>query len=190
MLALHEALGPGVAGGAVLTLAQALLVPNLVVWTSAALVGPGFAVGSTSVNLASSTLGPLPAVPVLGALPAAGPLPPAALALFAAPFAAGIVAGLLLSHGRPRSGWVAALDVAGTGLVAGAVDDRAVLALRGSRRPGDARRHRPATSPDGCGLRGRGRRGRGPRGGRPVELALAAGRVARPPCASVTGLGG
>jgi len=120
VIALHEALGPGVAGGAVLTLAQALLVPNLVVWTSAALVGPGFAVGPTSVNLASSTLGPLPAVPVLGALPAAGPLPPAALALFAVPFAAGVVAGLLLSHRRPPSGWVAALDVVGAGLAAGA----------------------------------------------------------------------
>ena len=42
VLALHHALGPGVAGGAVLTFAQLLLVPNLVIWTSAVLARPGF----------------------------------------------------------------------------------------------------------------------------------------------------
>src|SRR6185437_3406014 len=55
VLELHRALEPGVAGGAVLTLGQALLLPNLVVWAAAGLAGPGFAVGSaTSVTLWSS----------------------------------------------------------------------------------------------------------------------------------------
>jgi hypothetical protein len=118
--ALHSALGPGVAGGAVLTLAQVLLVPNLVVWTSAALIGPGFAVGAgTTITLAVSNLGPLPAVPVLGALPADGPLPTAALALLAVPLVAGTVAGGLVRR-TDFSGRAAALDVAGASGLAGA----------------------------------------------------------------------
>src|SRR3954453_9812853 len=86
VLELHRALDPGVAGGAVLTLGQVLLLPNLVVWAAAGLAGPGFAVGAaTSVTLWSSHLGPLPALPARGALPAPGPLPRAALALLAVP---------------------------------------------------------------------------------------------------------
>ncbi len=126
VLALHRALEPGVAGGAVLTLGQAVLLPNLVLWTAAALAGSGFAVGSaTWITLSSAKLGPLPALPVLGALPATGPLPRAALALLAVPLAAGAVAGAVLLRGAPRAGavgtgWRAALaDVAGIGLLAG-----------------------------------------------------------------------
>lgn len=128
VLELHRALDPGAAGGAVLTLGQALLLPNLVLWAAAALAGPGFAVGSaTSVTLWSSSLGPLPALPALGALPAPGPLPRPALALLAVPVLAGVVAGVLLyrgrrSPGRGRStGWHrAAGDVAGVGALAAA----------------------------------------------------------------------
>ena len=121
VLALHHALGPGVAGGAVLTFAQLLLVPNLVIWTSAVLAGPGFAVGAgTWIDLTASRLGPLPAVPVLGALPGDGRLPVAALALLAVPFAAGAVAGVLVARSRPASWKVAVLDVAGAAVLAGA----------------------------------------------------------------------
>ncbi len=99
VLDLHRALQPGVAGGAVLTLGQALLVPNLVLWTAAALTGPGFAVGAGSwVTLSSAKLAALPALPVLGALPAPGRLPVAALALLAVPVAAGALAGTLLAR--------------------------------------------------------------------------------------------
>jgi hypothetical protein len=128
VLALHRALDPGVAGGGVLTLGQALLVPNLVVWTAAALAGPGFAVGSAGwVTLASSRLGPLPAVPVLGALPAPGALPRAALVLLAVPVLAGAVAGSLLvrlrrcgDEGAVGTGWLrTTADVVGVGALAG-----------------------------------------------------------------------
>jgi hypothetical protein len=99
VLGLHRALEPGVAGGAVLTLGQALLVPNLVLWTAAALTGPGFALGTGSwVTLSSARLEALPALPVLGALPAPGRLPLAALALLAVPVTAGAVAGTLLAR--------------------------------------------------------------------------------------------
>ncbi|HYJ74464.1 MAG TPA: DUF6350 family protein [Kineosporiaceae bacterium] len=128
VLELHHALDPGVAGGAVLTLGQALMLPNLVVWAAAGLAGPGFAVGSaTSVTLWSSQLGPLPALPALGALPAPGPLPRAALALLAVPVLAGVLAGLLLQRVRrsEQSRWTgwhrAAADVGGVGGLAGGV---------------------------------------------------------------------
>jgi hypothetical protein len=126
VLELHRALDPGVAGGAVLTLGQVLLLPNLVVWAAAALAGPGFAVGSaTSVTLWSSSLGPLPALPALGALPAPGPLPRLVLALLVVPVLAGILAGVLLHRIRrsPRRGrWTgwhrAAADVGGVSALA------------------------------------------------------------------------
>jgi Family of unknown function (DUF6350) len=124
VLELHRALDPGVAGGAVLTLGQALLMPNLVLWVAAALAGPGFAVGSaTSVTLWSSRLGPLPALPALGALPAPGPLPRTALALLAVPVLAGVVAGVLLRRrpSKEQGSWLrTAADVGGVGGLAGA----------------------------------------------------------------------
>ncbi|PZR54953.1 hypothetical protein DNL40_00705 [Xylanimonas oleitrophica] len=63
-------LAPGWIGGVVLALAQLAVVPNLVVWASAWLAGPGFAVGQgTSFAPGGVVDGPLPALPVLGALP-------------------------------------------------------------------------------------------------------------------------
>ncbi|GAA4735684.1 hypothetical protein GCM10023216_30820 [Isoptericola chiayiensis] len=63
-------LGAGWVGTVVLGLAQAVLVPNLVVWATAWLAGPGFAVGTESVfSPAVTEAGALPALPLLGALP-------------------------------------------------------------------------------------------------------------------------
>ncbi|GAA1714168.1 hypothetical protein GCM10009809_07970 [Isoptericola hypogeus] len=63
-------LAPGWIGGIVLAVAQLALLPNLIVWATAWLAGPGFAVGAGTVFAASGTVaGPLPAVPLLGALP-------------------------------------------------------------------------------------------------------------------------
>jgi Family of unknown function (DUF6350) len=129
VLALHRALDPGIAGGAVLTLGQALLLPNLVLWTAAVLAGPGFAIGSAGwVTLVSSKLGPLPAVPVLGALPASGAPPRGVLVLLAVPVLAGAVSGALLLRmrrggdaGAFGTGWVrTGADVAGTAVLAAA----------------------------------------------------------------------
>ena len=120
---LHAALQPGAAGGAVLTLGQALVLPNLVLWTAAAVAGPGFAVGTGSwVTLSAAKLGALPALPVFGALPAPGRLPVAALALLAVPVAAGAVAGLLLARAQGDDVPLRrrAADVGGTALLAGA----------------------------------------------------------------------
>ena len=60
----------GVLGGVALTLGQLAILPNLVIWGVSWLVGPGFAIGTASaVSPLGTSLGPLPAVPVLGALP-------------------------------------------------------------------------------------------------------------------------
>lgn len=63
-------LGLDPVGGVVLGLAEVTLAPNLVVWGLAWLTGPGFAVGTGSVfSPAHVVAGPLPALPLLGALP-------------------------------------------------------------------------------------------------------------------------
>jgi hypothetical protein len=73
---LYDALGAGVVGGAVATLAQLALLPNLGVWALAWMAGPGFSIGDgSSITWTTSDPGLLPLVPVLGALPDPGPLP-------------------------------------------------------------------------------------------------------------------
>ncbi|MGW9631925.1 cell division protein PerM [Agromyces sp. NPDC055520] len=67
---LYQSLGSGVDGGIALTVAELSLVPNLVVWGAAWLLGPGFAIGAGSaVSPAGTLLGPVPGLPLLGALP-------------------------------------------------------------------------------------------------------------------------
>jgi len=60
-------------GSIVLAIGQLAFVPNLVGWALAYVAGPGFAVGAGSHFAASGVVsGPLPALPLLGALPAGG----------------------------------------------------------------------------------------------------------------------
>lgn len=70
VIALYEGLHAGVTGGFALTIGQLAFLPNVVVWVASWLVGPGFAIGAgSSVSPLGSHLGPLPSVPMLGALP-------------------------------------------------------------------------------------------------------------------------
>ncbi|WP_337060212.1 cell division protein PerM [Kineococcus sp. G2] len=99
VLLLHRSLEPGWLGGALLTLAQLLLLPTLAVWALAWVAGPGFAVGTaTSVAPGGTTLATLPAVPVLGALPPPGATPVAAWLVVALPVLTGAGAALLHRH--------------------------------------------------------------------------------------------
>ncbi len=94
VLDVHTALDPGGLGTVVLLLGQAALLPDLALWAVAWFAGPGFAVGvGTAVTPAASTLGLLPLVPVLGALPAPGPLPGLAQAAALVPVLVGSVVG-------------------------------------------------------------------------------------------------
>jgi hypothetical protein len=92
----------GVAGGALSTVAVAAVAPNAVLLTGSYLLGPGFAVGTgTIVSPGLVTLGPVPAFPLLAALPAEG-TPPAWLgALVAAPVLAAVLGTVLVLRRHP-----------------------------------------------------------------------------------------
>jgi hypothetical protein len=67
---LYQSLGSGIDGGIALTVAELSLIPNVVIWGAAWLLGPGFAIGAGSSVAPSGTLiGPMPGLPLLGALP-------------------------------------------------------------------------------------------------------------------------
>lgn len=100
--AITRELGPGAVGGTLLVLAQLAYAPNAVVFGAAYAVGPGFAVGTgTMVAPTGVAVGPLPAFPMLAALPDGGAAPVASLAALAAPFAAGAVGGVLTQRSAP-----------------------------------------------------------------------------------------
>lgn len=138
IITLYESLHTGALGGTMLTIAQIMFLPNLVIWAAAWLVGPGFAIGTgSSVSPLATNLGPVPSIPVLGALPQ-GDLPFAFVGLVV-PIVAGFLAGALLS--KPvqlpvgRLTWTIAVGV-GTGIVGGAVLGLLAWASAGSLGPG------------------------------------------------------
>ncbi|MGC9666702.1 DUF6350 family protein [Planosporangium sp. 12N6] len=106
----------GVAGQAGLTLVCVVYGPNLAMWAASYLIGPGFALGTgTVVSAARVSLGTVPAVPVLAAVPTK-PASGWAVLLLVVPLAAGMAAGWLLARRRLR----------GRSARAGAVTDRSV----------------------------------------------------------------
>jgi hypothetical protein len=96
IITLYEGLHTEVLGGVIVTLGQLAFIPNLVLWSASWFVGPGFALGTGSVvGPVGTQLGPVPAIPVLGALPV-GDVPFGMLALLVpviAGFLVGAVAG-------------------------------------------------------------------------------------------------
>jgi len=122
MIALYESLHAEILGGAVLTVAQLALLPNAVIWTASWLVGPGFAVGAgSSVSPFATALGPVPPIPLFGAIPAEAP--PLAWVLLIAPLAAGLVAGMLTHRriSRVLRDWWAVLVGIGAGVLGGVI---------------------------------------------------------------------
>jgi Family of unknown function (DUF6350) len=139
---INAALAPGTVGAGLLVLAQVGYVPNAIIWAISFTLGPGFAFGSgTVIAPTGSMLGPLPAFPMLAALPA-GPHPavPAALsaAVLAVPYLAGVFGGLLVARAAPTPVLEAApLWGFGAGALAGCA--LAVLAWFGGGPLGDGR---------------------------------------------------
>jgi Family of unknown function (DUF6350) len=116
---LTRALDPGLVGGVALLLVGILLVPNAIVWAAAYAVGPGFAVGAgTSVSPFGVALGPVPALPLLAALPQGDSAPPAARLVLVGPLLAGVLAGVLVARGLPAGAGRRAACGAAAGLVA------------------------------------------------------------------------
>jgi Family of unknown function (DUF6350) len=122
----NGALAPGVVGTVLLLLAQLAYVPNAIVWAISFMLGPGFAFGAgTVVAPTGSALGPLPAFPMLAALPAGvhNALPAwLSVAVLAVPYLAGSFGGLLMARAAPTSALEAApLWGFASGAVAGCV---------------------------------------------------------------------
>ena len=70
---IHESLVPDGVSTVIIAVAQIVLLPTFVVWGASVLAGPGFAVGAgTLFSPTGIDAGPLPVVPVLGALPEPG----------------------------------------------------------------------------------------------------------------------
>jgi Family of unknown function (DUF6350) len=97
---LNDSLGAGAVGTVLLLLVQLAYLPNAVIWAVCFSLGPGFALGtSTIVAPTGAALGPLPAFPLLAALPAgAHPSLPgwASAAVLAVPYLAGAFGGVVL----------------------------------------------------------------------------------------------
>ncbi|WAP51272.1 DUF6350 family protein [Arthrobacter sp. ATA002] len=92
IVAVYQHLDAGLIGGAVLTVVELGLMPNFLGWALGWTSGAGFALGTGSlISPLETTVGPLPAVPVLAALPAGGM--EYAVAALMLPVAAGILAG-------------------------------------------------------------------------------------------------
>lgn len=102
IIRLYESLHTEIVGGIAVTAAQLALLPDLVVWTASWFVGPGFAIGTGSqVSPVGTALGPLPSIPVLGAIPT-GDLPLGFAGLLV-PVVAGFFAGIAARRGLGRA---------------------------------------------------------------------------------------
>lgn len=120
---------------AVMSLAQAVLVPTLGVWAVSWSAGPGFAVGSgTHFAPGEAVTAPLPAIPLLGALPS--PEAPGPTWVLLLPVLVGVGAGILL-HRRRERGLLEALGAAGVAAAVVALSWSALTLLAsGSLGPG------------------------------------------------------
>ncbi|CAN5130176.1 hypothetical protein BH09ACT3_BH09ACT3_05870 [soil metagenome] len=141
IISLYEAAHAGVLGGIALTVGQLAFLPNLVIWAASWLVGPGFAIGTgSSVSPLGTSLGPIPAVPVLGVLPE-GDLSWGFLGLLVpviAGFAAGLAVrpGLVRALGARRPGrWMLGAGL-GVGVVGGVLIGLLAWVSAGSAGPG------------------------------------------------------
>ncbi len=93
-------------GGVMSLLLLALIGPNVALLGSAYLVGPGFALGTgTVVSPAEVDLGPVPALPVLAAVPADGAAPGWVSVLLAVPALLALAAAFLTARALPTTSW-------------------------------------------------------------------------------------
>jgi hypothetical protein len=151
VIALFQAARVDALGATVMTLAQLMYLPTLIVWAASWLAGPGFAVGvGTAVSPAGTQLGVVPGIPVFGLLPENSSM--WMLIVVLVPVAAGAFAGWAV---RSRLVWegtplgvpqrvVIAVGIAG--VTAGVAGLAAVLA-NGSMGPGRLEEVGPAVLP-------------------------------------------
>ena len=93
-------------GGTLSLVLLALIGPNIALLGSAYLLGPGFALGTgTSVSPAAVDLGPVPALPVLAAIPGDGPAPGWTSLLLGVPALLAVAAAFLTARALPTTSW-------------------------------------------------------------------------------------
>jgi hypothetical protein len=132
-----EGLNAGLVGGLILALIGAGAVPNGVLCAGAYVAGPGFVLGTDSaVSPFDVHLGPLPAFPVLAAVPrSSGAWWQEGLLLL--PLAAGVVAGLITLRRSPVTGVLERTGLAaGSGAAAGCVFGLSTWLATGALGPG------------------------------------------------------
>jgi hypothetical protein len=137
IITLYESLHSEALGGAAVTLGQIALLPNIVIWAACWLIGPGFVIGTGStVSPLATSLGPIPAIPVLGALPS-GEWAFGFVGLLV-PVIAGFLVGAILGPrvGREIRGSGLVVAALGMGLVGGVILGLLAWASAGSAGPG------------------------------------------------------
>lgn len=130
-------LGVGAIGTLALLLLSVAYLPNAVVYAAAFVTGSGFAAGAgTVVSPFEVRLGPVPALPLLAALPG-GPLSSWFAVLIAVPMVAGALAGTLIGrqHRAAPLRWLLS-TAAATGPVAGVLLGVACLLSAGAAGSG------------------------------------------------------
>ncbi|HET7735226.1 MAG TPA: DUF6350 family protein [Nocardioidaceae bacterium] len=126
------------AAGAFMTVLVAGFAPNAALFGSSYLVGPGFTVGTgTVVSTGDVSLGPVPAFPLLAALPGDGPAPWWAMLFLAVPVLFGGLAGWSATRAYPSHGYdAAALRGLGAGAGGGVLLGVALSLAGGAVGPG------------------------------------------------------
>lgn len=141
VIALYESIHAGVLGGIAITIGQLAVLPNMVVWCCSWLIGPGFALGTGSaISPVGTALGPIPAIPLLGALPSStGDWGFLGLIV---PVVAGFLAGVLArsrviaAAGQGSRGVAIVASGIAIGIVAGVLLGLVCWASAGSAGPG------------------------------------------------------
>lgn len=104
ILTIAQSLHLDVVGAIAFGLGQLALIPNGIAWAVSWLLGPGFVIGEgSSASPLATNLGPLPSVPLLGALPEG--IPPVAIVLIVLPVALGVLAGLAMRLTPGADAW-------------------------------------------------------------------------------------
>ena len=142
VIGLYQGLGLSILGGVIVTIGQLAILPNLIVYGASWISGAGFSIGTGSyVSPFASELGPLPALPVLAALPTGGfdrglifVLVPVVAAILATFFVAKHADQLRWEYGTRVSG---ALSISIVAAITAAVTVYVIsLAASGSLGPG------------------------------------------------------
>jgi hypothetical protein len=119
-------------GGLLATVVVAALTPNAVLLTSAYLLGPGFAVGAaTAISPSTVAVGPLPAFPLLAALPQPGPTPWWTVLLLAVPVLAAAAGAVGVLRRHPVTAYVAGAARGLAGSAGGGLLTALLVALAG-----------------------------------------------------------